>query len=127
MHILGKSQTNLRPISGIPQAYRRHISVNISCHILGISQTNIRYISSILQPYIRQYIKPYLRHTSGIPQVYPMYIYKLYTFSTHPQHYQISVSIASQSCNFMLVLQQITTLKCSFVCNVRVCEREIHK
>ena len=28
----------------------------------------------------------------------------LNTYSTHPQHFQISISIASQSCNFMLVL-----------------------
>ena len=120
-------QENLKHISGIHQAYPRQSSAIFLAklsHITGISQTNHRHTSDIY-PYSLPLILFYSLHTVSILYCLlrvsipflntfsDLSYWFLYTFSEllwHyqdlsklPPHFQISISIASQSCNFMLV------------------------
>ena len=96
MHISGISQANLRQMSCISQAYLRHIS--------GISQTHLRHISGNAQGL--QYIFSALSHSFSIAFLLLsqslLKSLKTYCNLLH-NFFQISIPIASQSGNFMLV------------------------
>ena len=110
-HISDKYQNNLRNT----QIYKRNIS-GICRHILGISQKYARHILGIFLAYLKHisgkcqaYLIQTIRQISNESQAY-WFLDTFLTLSWHSQdllkllwHFQILISIASKSCNFMLV------------------------
>ena len=91
-------------IPGKSQVYLRHMSVISQTNLRGIwgkSPADLMQIAGISQTYL---FKPFLNiFLNFLPPFWTIFQSFLEIFSTHPQHFQISISIALQSCQFMLV------------------------